>query len=155
MNATVQRCIFVVATGVWLLLAVLAPWTLSDKNEFLKEFLRTGFLSFMGIFVTITLASAASIHLEFNKIEDAAKREFLAGARGAVKRSAFSLVWMLLLGVVISASKAHLPQTDVATALVNGLALLIVLFSLLVLVDITSLAFSIKPLFKMAQDQGQ
>lgn len=156
MNKIIARCIFIVSIGVWIVLSVSEPWVLSDQNKFLREFVNHELLNVLGVIMAITLASAANLHLEFNKIEDAANRTFLTKTRSAVKLSAFSLITLFSLAVVAVVIKPHVSESDVAMSFVNGFALLIVLFNILVLVDLTKLVFSIEPLHKfITKDESQ
>jgi hypothetical protein len=52
---------------------------------------------------------------------------------------------LFLFAVVIVVLKPLLPHSEAAEAVVNGLALIILLFNVLILPDLTQLAFSIKP----------
>ena len=97
--------------------------------------------------MAITLASTANLHLELNRIENAAKKAILTRTRAAVSCSAFSMIAGFVLAVVVVVIKPHLPQSQIAMSFVNGAALLIILFNILVLIDLTQLAFSIKPLY--------
>ena len=62
--------------------------TLSYANPFLKGFVNPKLLSFLGVIVTITLASAANLHIELNKIEEAAGKSAFVNTRVSIKRSA-------------------------------------------------------------------
>ncbi len=150
MNKIVARCIFIVAIGMWVVLSVAAPWVLGDKNTFLKNFVNQEFLNVLGVFVAITLASTANLHLEFNNIEYAVRKTFLTGTRAAVKRSAFSMIVIFVLAVVVVVVKPLVDSnSEIAMSFMNGLALLLVLFNMLVLTDLTQLVFRIEPLHKM------
>lgn len=154
MNKTVSNCIFVVSIGVWVAVSLAAPWVLSDKNEFLKGFVAHELLPVLGVFVAITLASTASLHLEFNRIEYAVKKTFLSGTRAAVKKSAISLIALFAMASALVVVKPLLDtQSEVAMAIVNGLALLILIFNLLVLVDLTQLVFKIEPIHKLLGEE--
>jgi hypothetical protein len=151
-NRTIARCIFITASGIWLLLSITEPWVLSDQNTFLKNFVSHEVLNVLGVIMTITLASAANLHLELNRIENAVRRPILNKTREAVKQSAFSMIICFAFAVVAVVVKPHLPKTEIAISLVNGSALLIVLFNILVLTDLTKLAFSIRPIYKELSD---
>jgi hypothetical protein len=152
-NKTIARCIFITASGIWLLLSITEPWVLSDQNTFLKNFVSHEVLNVLGVIMTITLASTANLHLELNRIENAVKKPILNKTRAAVKHSAFSMIICFALAVVAVVVKPHLPKTEIAISLVNGSALLIVLFNILVLADLTKLAFSIRPLYQELSDE--
>jgi hypothetical protein len=145
----VYRFILAASFLAYLAVCFTAPWALSDCNSFLKGFVDEDLLSVLGVIVAITLASAANIHLEFNKIEDRAQQEILMNTRRALKRAAHSLLILFCCAVMVVVAKPLLPSTQIAQALVNGLALLIVLFNVLVLIDLTRLVFRIEPMFKL------
>jgi hypothetical protein len=154
MNKTVARCVFICAVSVWLVLSLAAPWALSDQhNTFLKNFVNHELLAFLGVVVTITLASCTSLHLELNKLEEAEQRRGFEPTRTAIRRSAVSLVTMLIIAVILTVAKPLVLPDDpvkqqIATSLVNGAALLIVLFNVLVLIDLTLAALKLQPRIK-------
>lgn len=152
MNKTIARCIFIVLLGAYVTISISAPWVLSDQNNFLKQFVNHEFLNLLGIIVAITLASAANLHLEFNKIEDTAGREFLSKTRASVKRSASWLIGFFSLGFLLVIAKPLVPVGEIITAFINGLAVVIVVFNILVLIDLTQLVFKIGPMFKLFQE---
>lgn len=135
----------IAAAAVWLILSLAAPWVLSDQNRFLKDFVGSDLLSLLGVIVTITLASAASLHFELNRLEEAAGKCGFPRTRAAIRQSANWLIGLLLFALVLIVAKPLIGQGDVATSLVNGGALLIVLFNVLVLIDLTQIAFKIGP----------
>lgn len=150
MNKIVARCIFIVAVGMWVVLSVVAPWVLCDKNTFLKNFVNNELLNVLGVFVAITLASTANLHLEFNNIEYAVRKTFLTKTRAAVKSSALSMIVLFALALMVVVVKPLIDSSsDIAISFMNGLALLIVLFNLSVLTDLTLLVFKIEPLHKV------
>lgn len=136
----------VVSLAAWLTISLAAPWALSDeKNVFLKNFVNHEMLSFLGVVVTITLASAASLHLELNKLEERVGSRIFVVTRRRIHTSAYSLIWALVAAVGLVTVKPLLGQTDTTTSLANGAAVLIILFNVLVLADITKLTFSLEP----------
>ena len=148
MTRSVALCILVVYVASWIVLSLCQPWVLSDENEFLESFVNHEFLGFMGVVVTITLASATNIHIELKKLEAAAEMEFLSSTRRKVRQSAFALIWSLFLSVVVVVAKPLLTGGQIAISLANGAALLLILVGILVLVDLTKLAFNITPIVK-------
>lgn len=149
MNKTIQRCIFVVALGVWAALSFAAPWVLCDgKNGFLKGFVNHELLGVLGVILAITLASAGNIHLTLNTLEEAAGKIFLMATRQAVKSSAYSLIFVFGLAVLLVTIKPHVGDSETATSLVNGFALILLLVNILVLTDLTQLVFRIGPMMK-------
>lgn len=128
------------------------PYYLSDEgNSFFKNFATHELLSVMGVVVTITLASAASLHLELNKLQDATGDSFNE-ARAAVRSSAYSLIGAFIAaGVLVMAKPTALP-TMVTTALFNSGTILVLIFSVAVLIDLTAAVFDIPPLKSLKQD---
>ena len=63
MNKTIAVCTFICAVAVWIVLVFSTPWVLSDQNAFLEAFVSHELLSLLAVVVTITLASAANLHL--------------------------------------------------------------------------------------------
>lgn len=153
MNKIVARCVFISSIAVYIVLSISAPWVLGDKNEFLKNFVNHEFLNLLGVIVAITLASAANLHLEFNKIEDMAKREILPRTRAKVKLSSIWLIALFALGFLTVTVKPLIPYSEISTSLVNGIAVLIVIFNILVLIDLTQLVFRIEPIYKINSDE--
>ncbi|MDV4168227.1 hypothetical protein [Rhodovulum sp. FJ3] len=121
--------------------AFMYPESVGDENAFLKGFVNHEFLNFMGVIVTITLASTANIHIELRKKEREAEEEFLDNTRRSVKQSAFSLIWALFLALVLVVVKPILPEAEVWQAIANTCSIAIILWGILVILDITKLAF--------------
>ena len=101
-------------------------------------------LSFLGVVVTITLASSANLHFEFNKMGERAGVAGFPKARLRLRQSAYWLIGMLLVALALIVAKPWVGG-DVAISLVNGASLLTVIFNVLVLIDITQMAFTITP----------
>jgi len=141
MNKTVARCIVLCAMAVWIILSLAVPWVLADTNPFLKGFVNHKLLSLLGVIVTITLASAANLHIELNKIEEAAGQSGVVNTRVSIKRSARWLIASLIVAVLVVLIKPLVAPDPVvhqtAASLLNGAALLIILADILVLIDLT------------------
>lgn len=139
----------------WIVLAILVvigcevalwqPDYLSDKNTFLLNFVNHELLAFLGVIVTITLASAASLHLEFNRIQERTSEAF-PEARRAIKYSAYSLIVAFMAAFALVVVKPVFADTLTKQAFCNIAALLIILFNVVVLVDITRAVFRIPAL---------
>jgi hypothetical protein len=145
-SRNVAQCTIICAIASWILLSLLSPWVLSDKNTFLFNFIsQGGFLSFLGVVVTITLASTANLHLELNKLEEKINKRIFNNTRLAVKKSAYSLIGMLLVAIFLSSVKSLVCNSEISEAFLNGACILIVLFNILVLIDLTQTAFCLEP----------
>lgn len=129
-------------TAVLISASICAPYYLSDDgNSFFKGFVTWELLSFLGVVVTITLASAANLHLELNKLEERTRESFKE-ARVAVRQSASSLLALFVAAFVLVMVKPTLASPH-WNAGVNAVAILIVLFNLAVLTDLTMAVFRI------------
>lgn len=144
MSKTIAICIVVVAVGVWLGLSFAAPWVLSDKNDFLEKFVGPELIAFMGVVVTISLASAANLHIQLNQMEESKGRRGFPNTRRSLRASSYSLIALLAASVALATSKAWIPNNEVSQSLLNGACLLAVLASILVLIQLTSMALMIE-----------
>lgn len=121
------------------------PHWLSDANPFLKDFVGNDLLSLLGVILAITLASIASMHLEFNKIEERRKKRGLSASRQNIKKAAYWLIGLFVAGLTLVAVKPLASFSATAEAGLNAAALLIVLWHVLILVTLTQMIFAIGP----------
>lgn len=133
-----------------LLISWLHPQWLSDNNSFLKGFVNQELLAVLGVIVTITLASAASLHLELNRLEDAYGEGF-EEARSATKRYAYMLIWLFLGALVLVVAKPIVAINDHIEAALNGTAIIIIVLNVLALVDLTGAVFAIPASKRLGQ----
>ncbi len=138
------RVILGLALAFAVFLSFWDPTPLSDQNDFLSNFVNHEFLNFMGILVTITLASIANIHINLRRLEKENKGLVLKNTRAAVRRSALFLIWTLLFSVIVVFLKPLLPPLETWQALMNTFALASILGGVFVIYDITKLAFKIE-----------
>lgn len=136
---------FMAVAAVAICVSVAMPSVLSDANGFLKDFVGSQLLGFLGVVVTITLASAANLHFELNKLEVDQKKRGFVKTRAAIQQSAAWLIGLLVLAIALLVIKSSLGSDPTAQSLANSGALLIVLFNVLVLIDLTQMAFQIGP----------
>lgn len=134
----------IVAIGLVIAFTVCAPELLAE-NTFLTIFVSAELLNILAVMATVTIASAANIHLAFNRLEEQSKKPgIFDGARKDVNGSALTLVWLFIATVFILIIKAF----DVSLYWVsfwNGACLVILLVNVFVLIDITSSVFKITP----------
>lgn len=97
----------------------------------------------MGIVVTITLGSAANTYLQLRKIEHQAEQEIFLRTKAALRKSSFSLILLLAVSVVLIFIKGTIEQDSFAQAYTNAAAILVMIFSILVIFDLTKLALKI------------
>jgi len=124
------------AAGLSALSVYCTAW-LSDDNLFLRNFVNHELLATLGFIVAITLASAASLHIEFNRLEDETGQTFVRSRR-SLRRSAYSLLILFGTAVALVVVKPILPEAPIFAALANSAALLIIYFFLAVMWDLTS-----------------
>lgn len=141
MNKLDLRVVFALATSMMVVGVFVEPSLFGDENLFLAGFVNHEFLSFMGIIVSITLASTVSLHMALTRKEDEKGQCFLSGTKAAVRKSAFSLIWALIAAIFLVVTKAALPEVHPWDGLCNVAALAIILFGIFVMYDITKLAF--------------
>lgn len=134
-------------------ISVCEPAWLNDNNEFLKGFVNYEFLATLGFVAAVTLASAANVHLELNRLEDETDAQFVR-TRNSLKRSVISLVVLLGVAVALVAVKPLLNVMGHAGAVVNGTALLIVYFYVVTLYDLTAVVFRIPTKRKIQEIRG-
>ncbi len=127
---------------VLLSISFLEPWVLSDSNVFLREFVNQELLATLGFVMAITIASAASLHLELNKLQDETSLPFTR-TRRSIRLSAYSLLILFGAAVLLVVVKPLLPSDPFYSAMANSFALLIVYFNLSVLFDLTKTVFAI------------
>lgn len=153
MSKVIAWTTLIALTAVLISASICAPYYLSDEgNPFFKGFVTWELLSFLGVVVTITLASAANLHLELNKLEERSNESF-GEARVAVRNCAYSLLLLFAVAFVLVMVKPTLngPHWNAGA---NSLAILIVLFNLAVLADLTMAVFRI-PAMERANGEPQ
>ncbi|MEP9348802.1 hypothetical protein [Xanthobacter sp. KR7-225] len=104
------------------------------------------FLNFMGVLVTITLASSANLFVSLHRLEANFGKDSLKETRKDVKDASFFLIYLLLISLVVVVAKPLMPATDFATCAVNSFAIGCILMAAFALFDITDAAFEIAPL---------
>lgn len=118
------------------------PALLSDENGFLLEFVNHQLLAFLGVIVTITLASSANLHLELNRLESRTGESF-PEARKAIRKYAFLLIFLLAVSVVLVVAKPLIAHSLIVQSWVNGTALVITVLNIMALADLTGAVFAI------------
>lgn len=117
-------------------------WLNDSGNSFLKNFVGFELLSFLGVVVTITLASASNLHLELNKLEARTQKHF-PKTRNSIRLSSYSLIGLLIIGFILAVTKPIVAGNDTCEALWNSSAIVIIVFNVFVLTDITRTTLAI------------
>lgn len=135
-------------------LSVYQPKYLSDVgNSFLKGFVNHEFLAVIGIIVTITIGSAGSVHLELNKIQENSGSS-MDRTRKSLKASVFSLIWIFLFAILVVILKPIFGTHEVHSALFNSSAILMLVFSITIIYDLTKVTFKIRPVSSIGGDSN-
>jgi uncharacterized membrane protein (GlpM family) len=134
--------LWVVAAAV---LTLRLPSVLSDQNEFLRGFVGHEFLAFMGVIVTITLASAANLYVALLRYEEQVGLGAFKGTKKDLRDSANFLIWALVSSVVVVALKPLFAESITVQSAFNAAALGILVASILILFDLTQAAFGLEP----------
>lgn len=146
MSKTIAWTSLIALATILIAVSTCHPYYLSDAgNSFFKSFVNHELLSVLGVIFTITLASAASLHLELNKIEERTGEQFLP-ARGAIKASAYSLVAAFALAFCLVVVKPIVATNQHWSALLNSAVVLIFVFNIAILADLTAAVFRIPAL---------
>ncbi len=145
---TIAWTLLIALTAILAAASICQPYYLSDAgNDFFRDFVTHEMLAVLGVIVTITLASSASIHLELNKLEERTAGEF-PEARRAVKQSCYALVFAFAAAFFVVMAKPWVGDSQQATAAMNSLSILIFLFSLAIMADLTMAIFRIPAIRK-------
>ena len=140
----VYICSIVVSFLAMILVVIFAPHWLSDSNGFMKKFMTHEILNIFGVILAITLASAAQIHLEFNRLEERWGSRKLEKARDEIKQGSIFLVIVFGLSVVLLILKSILDSYERLQAGFNGFLLLLLLANMFTLLDMLNTVFVIK-----------
>lgn len=141
---------------VLLTISFSAPYLLDDRNTFLANFVNHELLGVLGFIVAVTLASAASVHFELNRIEDATGKPFHR-TRRSLKKSAYSLIVLFAVAGIVVVIKPVVPAEPNNMAFANSFAISIIYFNLSVLLDLTRTVFkipSIEAIKRMDRDNA-
>lgn len=101
-------------------------------------------LAVLGVIVTITLASAANLHLEFNRLESEFGEAF-DEARTATKSYAYLLIALFVIALTLVVLKPIVADTPTLQSIFNGAGILIIALNVLSLLDLTIAVFEIPP----------
>jgi uncharacterized protein YqhQ len=148
MSKAVALCMLVISAASVVWIAAGAPRWLDDHNDFLRGFVNHELLAILGVILAITLASAAQIHLKFNDMEEKANRAFLASSRHEVKSSAYWLILSFVVALFLVMVKPLFLEHHFAIAFVNGAAIWVLLFDIMILFDMTAGIFAISATLK-------
>lgn len=144
MNSTIALVLLILWTAISASSTIFLPGLFSDKNSFLREFVTHEFVSFMGVLVTITLASSANLFVELNKLEERRGVAFPVSKKH-VTDSAYALIGALVTSLLLVIVKPWVGWGEHGQSAVNCFALAIIGFSVMILIDLTQAAFGLDP----------
>ncbi|AYE86836.1 hypothetical protein [Sulfitobacter sp. D7] len=124
-------------TGVLILACVMGrPSFLSDDNKFLREFVDSDLLSFLGVVLTLSIGLLAQLFLSVEKLTDRLGRDAISSIRSELRSTARTLLIIFAITMALVFIKPILPQVDVHLAILNGLVVFLVVFYLCILSDV-------------------
>lgn len=144
MKVNTSRIALLVIAGVLVSVVAARPGWISDSNTFLRGFVNHEYLNVLGVILAITLASLAQAHLSLNRLEEQRGYEFLGETRHEIKEAAYWLIGLFVAGFLITLAKPLVCITETAAAISNALAIFILAFYVLILIDITMAVFDLK-----------
>ena len=144
MNRTISYVIIISFGAIVVMVALSFPELLSNRNSFLSNFVGPNLLSILGVILAITLASIGQVHLSLNRIEEHYKRRAFHKTRSGLQNAAYWLIALFMICIMAIYLKSTLPQIDWIEAILNGAALLILLWYMLILISIVQMTFAIE-----------
>jgi hypothetical protein len=141
-NSVVAFVILIATSAVTIVLTAATPSLLSDQNSFFRDFVNHEFVGFMGVVVTISLASASTLYLELGRIGRERSVD-VSKPKSGVRFSAMSLLIALAAAIAIAILKPAALDSLYLQSTFNSLAVLVIVFSLLILADLVKAGFSI------------
>ncbi|MDP3555607.1 hypothetical protein [Methylocystis sp.] len=145
MSKSVSLTLLIAVATIFSVIVIAEPEWFCDRNLFLKDFMSKDILSVLGIILTITLASAAQLHIEFNKIEEHYGKKFLIKSRQKVHQAAYVLICTFVISVCLLLMKPISAESYRYQAIFNAAGIFLLWINVLVLIELTQAAFSIPP----------
>ena len=155
MSKGYDGCTLSVSVAVWICLIASAPEWIDDTNRFFRNFVTHELLNVLGIIVAITLASASNLHLQFNVLEDTVNERFLQKTRLKLIRSVYLLICTFIAAVLLVIIKPLLGVSSETQAIFNGLAVILLIVNILVMNDLSRLAFKVPSKLDLLGGDGE
>lgn len=143
MNPILSKFILVIAIGVSICLIAYRPEWLGDQNQFLKNFVNHEYLNILGVILAITLASLSQLHLSLGRLKSKIGVDGLSEIRAEIRSSAVWLILGFIFGLIAVVLKPLIVFGHAGEASVNAFCMVILLFYILILSDITLSVFDI------------
>jgi len=142
----INTIFLIVSAGVIIALSVCSPSILTD-NEFLKGFVTHEILGMLGVIMTISITTIATIHIWFNELEAKHGKRVFSGARREINQSALVFIGLFVtqLFVLIFKSLHIFTVNPTAQSLFVGVSILLLLASVMTLIDIMNVVKALTP----------
>jgi len=122
--------IFIVA-GIVAYLTLCHPRIMAE-NHFLDNFINHELLNILAVIMTVTAASAANIHLVFNRAEEAIKEPgYFDGARKEINQNVYFLIGAFVAAVLVLLVRSHYLDSVTLVSLFNSVCLVLLLINVL------------------------
>lgn len=146
MTKTIGYCVLICAVTFVGVVAMSHPTALSDEHRFLAGFVGNELLAVLGVILAITIAAAAQLHLSLNSIEERVGAENLfPNTRRGLQSSVHWLIALFVVAILLVVVKPFVAGSATGQSLVNGTALVLLLWNALILLSISSAVFGVKP----------
>ena len=144
--------IILIVAGILAYVTLCRPVIIAE-NQFLDNFINHELLNILAIIMTVTAASAANIHLVFNRAEEAIKEQgYFDGARKEINHNVFFLIGTFIATVLILIVRSHFLDSVTLESCFNSLCLIFLLINILALIDTTRTVFAITPILPVEND---
>lgn len=132
--------------GVILLIILTSDFKLlSDENDFLKDFVGTEMLGFLGVILTLAIGLAAQLYTTTRKLFDRLDASDLEHLRSEIKSTAKTLILTYFLALAVTFGKSFTETGTIFEAILNSIAVMIIVFFFLALSDVVLSLFDIDP----------
>lgn len=130
---------------------------LSDKNKFLSGFVNHELLGFMGVLVTITLATSTNLVINLYRLEVLTGKNSFKNTIKDLKDSSYLLIYSLIIVFSLVIAKPIFSNNEIIESILNASAVTCVLGAVLMLLDITRTAFVLAPMIggHLDRDEGE
>lgn len=136
--------LIIVLAGVMTCISITLP-SLIPSNQFLEHFIGPDMLNIMAVIMTIAIASIATIHIWFNELESKCGKKVFGKARREINHDAEVLIWLFVIELIVLIVRSFFEGKVMVISLFDGMALLLLLSSVLCLVDIMGTVKALTP----------
>lgn len=117
---------------------------LTDKNEFLNNFVGVEMLGFLGVILTLGIGMSAQLIVSVKRMRDRLSEEALSGLVAEIRDTAKKLVLAYFTALMLMLFKSLTEDYSLTQAVTNSAAILIIVFFFLALSDIVLSLFDVE-----------